>query len=157
MCSNKIISKTLATLAIVTLTVSCSENETVITKAVKAESSLSKSALISLGVYKSPTCGCCKKWIEHIEDNGFQSETHSIRDVSIIKKKKGIEPRYRSCHTAVSNEGYVFEGHVPAKYIQQFLTEKHDDNVIGLSVPSMPVGSPGMRLVINLVPIECYF
>jgi len=156
MFSNKTILKTLATFAVVTLTVSCSESETVMTETVQAKTSLakslpsmsapSKSTLISLDVYKSPTCGCCKKWIEHIEDNGFQSKTHSIRDVSFIKSKKGIEPRYRSCHTAVSKEGYVFEGHVPAKYIQQFLSEKHDDNVIGLSVPAMPVGSPGMEV-----------
>jgi len=149
--SNKLILKTLVTLVVVTLIASCTESETAMADPVQAKASLSKtrlakSAPISLDVYKSPTCGCCKKWIEHIDDNGFQSKTHSIADVSVIKSKKGIEPRYRSCHTAISKEGYVFEGHVPAKYIQKFLSEKHDDDVIGLSVPAMPVGSPGMEV-----------
>ena len=87
-----------------------------------------------------------KKWINHLDDNGFQSKIHNRNDVSIIKVKKGIQPRYRSCHTAISNDGYVFEGHVPAKFIQQFLREKHDESVIGLSVPAMPLGSPGMEM-----------
>lgn len=101
---------------------------------------------IMLNVYKSPTCGCCKKWIDHIDDNGFQSKAHNQTDISIIKHQYGIAPRYRSCHTAISSQGYVFEGHVPAKFIHQFLQEQHADNVIGLSVPAMPLGSPGMEV-----------
>jgi hypothetical protein len=101
---------------------------------------------IIMDVYKTPTCGCCKKWIDHIDEHGFQSNVVEMDDVSTIKKEKGIQPRYRSCHTAVSAEGFIFEGHVPAKFIQQFLLESHDETVIGLSVPAMPVGSPGMEV-----------
>jgi hypothetical protein len=138
---NKYILKIIATLFVVTLIASCSDSATV-----KAETSSAKPQPIILDVYKSPTCGCCKKWISHIDDNGFQSKVHNRNDVSSIKQKRGIEPRYRSCHTAISKDGYAFEGHVPAKFIQQFLNEKHDDNVIGLSVPAMPLGSPGMEV-----------
>ena len=139
--SKKIILKVSAALTAVLLTVGCSEAKTV-----KAEIQHSKQQSIVLDVYKSPTCGCCKKWINHIDDNGFQSKIHNRQDVSSIKSDKGIEPRYRSCHTAISKDGYVFEGHIPAKFIQQFLKEKHPDTVIGLSVPAMPLGSPGMEM-----------
>lgn len=141
MFSNKYILKMLATVALVTLIASCSDNEALI-----AETTNTDPQPITLDVYKSPTCGCCKKWIGHIDDNGFQSIAHNRNDVAIIKKEKGIAPRYRSCHTAISKEGYVFEGHIPAKFIKQFLKEKHSDSVIGLSVPAMPLGSPGMEV-----------
>ena len=141
MFSTKYFVKMLATVTLVTLIVSCSDNETVI-----AETATAKAQPIMLDVYKSPTCGCCKKWISHIDDNGFQSKAHNQNDISIIKDQHGIEPRYRSCHTAISKAGYVFEGHVPAKFIHQFLQEKHSDDVIGLSVPAMPLGSPGMEV-----------
>ena len=141
MFSNKYILKMFAIFTVVTLIASCSERDIVSDKTNSA-----KPQPIILDVYKTPTCGCCKKWISHIDDNGFQSTIHNKNDVSIIKEKKGIAPRYRSCHTAISKEGYAFEGHVPAKFIQQFLKEQHDENVIGLSVPAMPVGSPGMEV-----------
>lgn len=101
---------------------------------------------IALAVYKSPSCGCCKTWISHVENHGFESSVHSFDDFPSIKEEKGIAPRYRSCHTAISNDGFIFEGHVPAKYIQQFLNETHKIDVIGLSVPAMPIGSPGMEM-----------
>jgi len=141
MFSSKYILKFLASFVVVTLIASCSDNNLV-----KAETSSARPQPIVLDVYKSPTCSCCKKWISHIDDNGFQSKVHNKRDVSIIKEKNDIQPRYRSCHTAISKEGYVFEGHIPAKFIQQFLKEKHDNSVMGLSVPAMPVGSPGMEV-----------
>jgi len=65
--------------------------------------------------------------------------------------KYGIKPNYRSCHTAVTRNGFAFEGHVPAKFIKQFLAEKHN-NAIGLSVPAMPVGSPGMEVGERFMP-----
>lgn len=139
MFSNKFILKVIATFAVVTLIASCSESNI-------AKAEIDKAQPISLDVYKSFSCSCCKKWISHIEGSGFQSNVYNKKDISVIKEKKGIEPRYRSCHTAISNDGYVFEGHIPAKYIQKFLKEKHADNVIGLSVPAMPVGSPGMEV-----------
>lgn len=106
---------------------------------------------IELLVYKTPTCGCCKKWISHIEDEGIIADSKDFRNISNIKTKYGINPNYRSCHTAVTRNGFVFEGHVPAKFIKQFLSEKHD-NAIGLSVPAMPIGSPGMEVGERFMP-----
>jgi len=100
---------------------------------------------ISLLVHKTPTCGCCKMWVKHIEKNGFIANIKEHDDLLEIKDKHKIEPQYRSCHTAVSKDGYIFEGHIPSKYISQFLSEEHP-NAIGLSVPGMPLGSPGMEV-----------
>ncbi|NIB39744.1 DUF411 domain-containing protein [Pseudomaricurvus alkylphenolicus] len=100
---------------------------------------------ISLDVYKSRTCGCCKKWVSHIEEFGFESEVHHPTNLNEIKSDKGIAPRYQSCHTAVTNDGYVFEGHIPGSVIQRFLAAPPED-AIGLAVPGMPVGSPGMEV-----------
>jgi len=141
MFSNKYIFKVLAILVTVTLIASCSES-----KVSRAEIQNSKQQTVVLDVYKSPACVCCKKWISHLDGNGFQSKVHSRRNISVIKEEKGIEPRYRSCHTAISKEGFIFEGHIPAKFIQQFLKESHSNDVLGLSVPAMPVGSPGMEV-----------
>lgn len=157
MFSNKYILKALALVTVVLFTVSCSDNsestselnvESKVEQSLepKAESKQVNPQAIALSVHKSPTCGCCEKWISHIDNNGFQSTIYDEQDMSGIKKLKGIQPRYRSCHTAISAEGYAFEGHVPAKFIQQFLKEKHSDMVIGLSVPGMPMGSPGMEV-----------
>ena len=143
MFSKKITLKAVAVFTLVVAIASCSKEEAT---AATPKSQTAKSQPILLEVYKSPTCGCCKKWISHIDDNGFQSKVHNRKNIFVIKKDKGIEPRYRSCHTAISKNGYVFEGHIPAKFIQQFLNEKHPDNVIGLSVPGMPLGSPGMEV-----------
>ncbi|SFF94289.1 DUF411 domain-containing protein [Neptunomonas qingdaonensis] len=109
------------------------------------------SASVELDVYKSPTCGCCASWIEHIEKHAFTAKTIHPADLSLEKSQRGIAPMYRSCHTAVSADGYVFEGHVPAKYITQFLSEK-PKNAIGLSVPDMPAGSPGMEMGDRFTP-----
>ena len=106
-----------------------------------------------LTVYKNPSCGCCKKWISHINMVGFETITHNRNDLSELKSDKGIAPRYRSCHTAVSKEGYIFEGHVPAKYVTKFLAEKPND-AIGLSVPGMPMGSPGMEMGDRFMPYQ---
>jgi len=121
--------------------ISCSEQN-----GVKAEIQSVEQQRVVLDVYKSPSCGCCEKWIKHIDESGFQSNVYNELDISVIKNKKGIAPRYRSCHTVISKDGYIFEGHVPAKFIQQFLTEPHATNVLGLSVPAMPIGTPGMEV-----------
>jgi len=105
----------------------------------------SATSKIVLDIYKNPSCGCCKKWINHIDQNDFQSTVHNRANLSPLKISKGIAPQYRSCHTAISEDGYVFEGHVPAKFIKQFLTEK-PKNALGLSVPAMPIGTPGMEM-----------
>jgi hypothetical protein len=107
----------------------------------------------SLLVHKTPTCGCCKKWIEHLESNGFSPSSKDHRSLQGVKEKYNIKPEYRSCHTAVSKDGYIFEGHIPSKYIAQFLAEKNLD-AIGLSVPGMPLGSPGMEVGDRFTPYD---
>ena len=101
--------------------------------------------LTTFDVYKSPTCGCCNDWIKHLEQAGFEAETHHPTDLNKVKRDHGIPPSYQSCHTAVSQDGYVFEGHIPARFIQQFM-DNPPSNAIGLAVPSMPPGSPGMEM-----------
>ncbi len=96
-------------------------------------------------VYKSPTCGCCKAWVEHIRAAGFQTEVFDVSDSDLQdrKAKLGVGPKLASCHTAVVN-GYVIEGHVPAADIERLLREK--PAIAGLAAPGMPVGSPGMEM-----------
>lgn len=108
---------------------------------------------VALKVYKSPTCGCCGKWIEHAASYGFDSEIFHPRDLNAVKAGYSIPPRFRSCHTAVSPEGYVFEGHIPAKVVRAFLDEPPVD-AIGLAVPAMPVGSPGMEVDDKFMPYQ---
>ena len=99
-------------------------------------------------VYKSPSCGCCKKWVEHIEDNDFSTTIVEMNDLSSVKDKHGVSGRYRSCHTGIvaTEVGeYVFEGHVPAEHVQAFLSNP-PEGVLGLAVPGMPAGSPGMEV-----------
>lgn len=91
-------------------------------------------------VWKSPTCGCCKDWITHLEDNGFEV-THYDTGNNRIRAQVGMPQKYGSCHTAII-DGYVIEGHVPAKDIRKLLELK--PTAVGLSVPGMPVGTPGM-------------
>lgn len=93
-------------------------------------------------VFKSPYCGCCGKWVEHLRQNGFQVKTHDVEDVTAARKKMGMPDQLGSCHTAKIG-GYVVEGHVPAADIQRLLKEK--PKALGLAVPSMPPGSPGME------------
>lgn len=99
----------------------------------------------TLTVYKSPTCGCCDEWIEHLESNDFSINSVNRDDMASIKQQAGIGSQYQSCHTGFSTQGYIFEGHVPARYIEAFLSEP-PDNALGLAVPAMPVGSPGMEM-----------
>lgn len=91
-------------------------------------------------VWKSPTCGCCKDWIKHLEANGFQVRSRDTGN-SAIRQELGMPNHLGSCHTA-QVEGYVIEGHVPAKEIKRLLAER--PKALGLSVPEMPIGSPGM-------------
>jgi hypothetical protein len=93
-------------------------------------------------VYKSPTCGCCKKWVSYLEKQGYWVKAQNMQDMRFIKSMSGVRPQYASCHTAVI-DGYVVEGHVPAGDIERLLTERPP--VIGISAPGMPVGSPGME------------
>lgn len=96
----------------------------------------------TITVYKSPTCGCCKNWVAHLEDNGFKVIAHDSRDMDSIKREHGVPASMASCHTALV-DGYIIEGHVPASAIRRLLKEK--PAVAGLAVPGMPMGSPGME------------
>lgn len=96
----------------------------------------------TITVYKSPTCGCCKKWISHLEANGFKVIAKDTNDVIKYKKEAGLTPKLASCHTAFV-DGYAIEGHVPASDIKRLLVER--PAVKGLTVPGMPMGSPGME------------
>lgn len=110
-------------------------------------------AALHLDVYKSPTCGCCTLWMDHLAESGIRSTPHHPDDLAGLKRKLGVAARYGSCHTAVDAQGYVFEGHVPARYIEQFLAAP-PDGAIGLSVPAMPVGSPGMEYQDKFMPYQ---
>lgn len=93
-------------------------------------------------VYKSPTCGCCTAWVEHVRRAGFRVVVRDTVDVQPVKDRWGVPPALGSCHTARVG-GYVIEGHVPADVVQRLLKEK--PVVLGLAAPGMPMGSPGME------------
>jgi hypothetical protein len=96
----------------------------------------------SVTVFKSPTCGCCADWVDHMRENGFAVRVRDTSDVTVVKNALGVPQPLRSCHTAQIGR-YVFEGHVPADLIQRLLAER--PAVHGLAVPGMPSGSPGME------------
>lgn len=98
--------------------------------------------LPTVTVYKSPICGCCSKWIDHLEHAGFSVRAVDLRDLRPVKRSKGIPPALASCHTA-EVDGYLVEGHVPAETVLRLLRER--PAVKGLAVPGMPIGSPGME------------
>ena len=93
-------------------------------------------------VYKSPTCGCCSAWADHMRESGFAVHTIDRKDMDVIKGEKGVPQQLRSCHTATVGD-YVIEGHVPASDVKKLLAEKPD--AAGIAVPGMPLGSPGME------------
>jgi hypothetical protein len=95
-----------------------------------------------VAVYKSATCGCCAKWNEHMRAAGFTVNSTDLPDVTAVKDKHNVPANMRSCHTAVVG-GYVVEGHVPADVIKKLLRER--PAVVGVAVPGMPSGSPGME------------
>lgn len=97
----------------------------------------------TIKVFRSPTCGCCAKWVTHLQEHGFSTEVEEVADVAPIKARYGVPGALASCHTGIV-EGYVLEGHVPAEDIQRLLKER--PSVVGLAVPGMPVGSPGMEM-----------
>lgn len=98
----------------------------------------------AIEVWKSPTCGCCQKWADYLTENGFTVSTRNTTRSMLnrIKQQVGIAPKLASCHTALI-DGYTIEGHVPAADIKRLLRERPD--AVGLSVPDMPLGSPGME------------
>ena len=101
-----------------------------------------------LTVYKSPTCGCCSMWVRHMQEAGFRVESHDRTDMATVKDSLGVPSDLASCHTGVvqsadGSERYVLEGHVPAEQVRRLLADAPEAR--GLSVPGMPIGSPGME------------
>ncbi len=93
-------------------------------------------------MYKHPDCGCCGKWADHMRDNGFKVKEVSTLELALVKSEAGVPQALASCHTATV-AGYIVEGHVPASDVRRMLDEKPD--IVGLSAPGMPLGSPGME------------
>jgi hypothetical protein len=97
---------------------------------------------LTIDVHRDANCGCCKAWISHLESNGFKVNDHVETDMSSVKQRLGVQPRLASCHTGVINGKFV-EGHVPAEQVLA-LTQRND--LKGIAVPGMPMGSPGMEM-----------
>ena len=96
---------------------------------------------VQIEVYKSPTCGCCSMWVEHLQTSGFEVTARDVADLDAIKRMAGVPQHLLACHTAMV-EGYAVEGHTPAAAIEKLLAER--PAIRGLAVPGMPAGSPGM-------------
>lgn len=98
----------------------------------------------ALSVFKTPTCGCCSKWVDHMKKAGFEVTVTDMPKASLdnVKTKHNVPSAVHSCHTAIV-EGYAIEGHVPATEVKRLLKEKQ--KVTGIAVPGMPIGSPGME------------
>ncbi|MDF1503675.1 DUF411 domain-containing protein [Roseisolibacter sp. H3M3-2] len=97
----------------------------------------------TMTIYKSPTCGCCQKWVMHVAAAGFRTAVNDVEDLDAIKRRHGVPADLQSCHTAVVG-GYVVEGHVPAADVQRLLKDR--PKVKGIAVGGMPAGSPGMEM-----------
>ena len=108
---------------------------------------------IVLNVYKEVTCGCCNGWVEHMDERGYKSNIFHPANLNSVKAELGIKPEWQSCHTAVTKEGFLFEGHVPEKYIAQFLAAP-PEGALGLAVPGMPLGAPGMEMGNRFTPYD---
>ena len=93
-------------------------------------------------VYKSARCGCCKEWVEHMRQNGFEVKALDVGTLDEIKRKHAVPGHLAACHTSIAG-GYVVEGHVPADAVKRLLSER--PKVTGIAVPGMPMGSPGME------------
>ncbi len=102
---------------------------------------LASSPLPVLTVYKSPTCGCCEKWVQHMRASGFSVVSHDTENVVVHKARLGVPVAMGSCHTA-EVDGYLLEGHVPAADVKRLLTER--PRARGLVSPAMPASAPGM-------------
>ena len=110
--------------------------------AIKAET-IETGKPVDIVVYRSPTCECCGKWIQHLKKNNFNVKDIVTDDVQAIKLKYGVSEAMASCHTAIV-DGYVIEGHVPANDIMKLLKTK--PKIVGIAVPGMPSGTPGMEM-----------
>ena len=96
-----------------------------------------------IAVWKTPSCGCCHEWVAHLRKSGFEVVTHDVDDTAPVRQKLGLNAKFGSCHTA-RLDSYVVEGHVPAQELRRLLRER--TKALGLAVPGMPMGSPGMEM-----------
>lgn len=99
-------------------------------------------AATRIHVYKNPDCGCCGEWVRHLEAAGFSVQVTEVLDTAQTRKKLGMPDKFGSCHSATA-DGYLLEGHVPAAEIKRLLVSR--PKALGLAVPGMPAGSPGME------------
>jgi len=113
--------------------------------------SSAKAPLPEVVVFKNPDCGCCGAWVDHMKAAGFPVKVHETPDTSAVRKRHGIPDEFGSCHTGVV-AGYALEGHVPAEDVKRLLAKK--PVAAGLSVPGMPVGSPGMEVGSRKEPFQ---
>jgi hypothetical protein len=95
-------------------------------------------------VYKDPSCGCCTKWVDHLRASGLEPTVHDRPDMDALKESLGVPASLRSCHTAVAGK-FVVEGHVPAADVKALLA-RPPKGIVGIAVPGMPAGSPGMEV-----------
>ena len=102
-------------------------------------------------VYKTATCGCCAKWVDHMRAAGFEVKTTDVENIGEVKSTYGVPSELGSCHTSLVG-GYVVEGHVPADVVSRMLREK--PKIAGIAVPGMPIGSPGMEQAGRRMPYE---
>ena len=102
-------------------------------------------------VYKDPSCGCCGNWVKHLEAAGFTVTVKEVEDTAVMRKRLGMPEKFGGCHTATM-AGYVLEGHVPAKEVKRLLASR--PTAVGLSVPGMPIGSPGMEVGDRMDPYD---
>lgn len=97
---------------------------------------------VEITMFRGEGCNCCLKWVDHLESHGFVVEDQVVNNLQAVKKENNIPTNLQSCHTAIV-DGYIVEGHVPAAEIQRLISEKPE--ALGISVPGMPLGSPGME------------
>ena len=109
----------------------------------RLSSAMTGAAPIPVTVYKSPSCGCCKNWVTHMQGAGFTVKVIDMDDLTTVKKNAGVPQQLQSCHTALVG-AYVVEGHVPADLVKKMLVQK--PQITGLAVPGMVTGSPGMEM-----------
>jgi hypothetical protein len=117
---------------------------TVASAALAAEASIKAQAKVSITVYKTPTCGCCKAWVDHMSASGFAATVKDMADVNPVKREHKIAQPLWSCHTTLVG-GYVIEGHVPAADVKKLLASA-PKGIVGLTIPGMPASAPGMDL-----------
>ena len=110
--------------------------------ALAASGAVFAQSTLGIEVYKNQYCGCCHEWIKHLQQNGFKVTANDVPDTAPVRESLNMPAKLGSCHTAKIN-GYVIEGHVPAADIKRLLKEK--PKAVGLAVPGMPAGSPGME------------